>query len=423
MDEVVIKKEFDKVFLYIKKESAQEEDYALMMITQNIIPGFLKCKVCFLEEIECYGYDISSLKTLEKEYEDSKIGFLDLKNLFYSLYQIIRSANEFLLDQSGFLFQPQYIFKDMETGEISCLFLPEQDNVQMKRYHERGIYRELADFLLDKLNHRDEHAVNVAYQFYKMSKEDFFSFEVFIGLIEKEEVMHQVKEKKNREIKIPISNMDAWKEDELKVEENNKEFLEYEEIADNDYINWWIPGILLGVGIILVTGYLFITQLQTYAIYILVPGLAITIISLIFFVRNILLIYKNVSESINMKMEKDVSIEEYFGDALDEETVYFDDTAYLSFRWKEDGCIKEFELSEFPASIGKLKEDVEIVIEDVSVSRMHACVKEKGNAVLLQDLDSTNGTFVNGKRLIAGEEVIIKRNDEIQFGKIIVNVV
>ena len=41
----------------------------------------------------------------------------------------------------------------------------------------------------------------------------------------------------------------------------------------------------------------------------------------------------------------------------------------------------------------------------------------------MQDLDSTNGTFVNGRRLASGEEVVIKRNDEIQFGKIIVNVV
>ena len=63
------------------------------------------------------------------------------------------------------------------------------------------------------------------------------------------------------------------------------------------------------------------------------------------------------------------------------------------------------------------------MIEDASISRLHASIKEHGNAVFLQDLDSTNGTFVNGRRLASREEVVIKRNDEIQFGKIVVNVV
>ena len=423
MDDIEIKKEFDHVSLFIKKESAESEDYALMMITQNVIPGLLKCKICYMEEIACYCYDITSLKTLEKEYEDKKIEFIDLRNLFLGLYRIIKSANEFLLEQNGFLLQPQYIFRDLEKEELFCLYLPEKENIQMKKYMERGLYRDLAEFLLDKVDHKDEHAVNMAYQFYKMSKEEFFSFEVFIGLIEKEGVMLQVQERRKKEPEAAASDSVVWENPDKILEDEIVELPEYEKALENESVSWWIPIMLLGFGVLLTGSYLLCSDLQTYALYILVPGLSVSVVSLLLFARNIILIYKNLSESRHMQMDKEVTIEDYFGDVIDEETVYFDDTEFLWFKWKEEGLTKEYELSEFPISVGKLKDRVQILIEDASISRLHASIKEHGNAVFLQDLDSTNGTFVNGRRLASGEEVIIKRNDEIQFGKIVVNVV
>lgn len=80
-------------------------------------------------------------------------------------------------------------------------------------------------------------------------------------------------------------------------------------------------------------------------------------------------------------------------------------------------------MEEFPVTVGKMKNSVQAVIEDSSVSRLHARFRKQGKLVYLQDLDSTNGTYVNERHLLPGEEIIIKRGDEIQFGKIIVNVV
>ncbi|MBQ3600760.1 MAG: hypothetical protein II992_06105, partial [Lachnospiraceae bacterium] len=323
MDDIEIKKEFDHVSLFIKKESAESEDYALMMITQNVIPGLLKCKICYMEEIACYCYDITSLKTLEKEYEDKKIEFIDLRNLFLGLYRIIKSANEFLLEQNGFLLQPQYIFRDLEKEELFCLYLPEKENIQMKKYMERGLYRDLAEFLLDKVDHKDEHAVNMAYQFYKMSKEEFFSFEVFIGLIEKEGVMLQVQERRKKEPEAAASDSVVWENPDKILEDEIVELPEYEKALENESVSWWIPIMLLGFGVLLTGSYLLCSDLQTYALYILVPGLSVSVVSLLLFARNIILIYKNLSESRHMQMDKEVTIEDYFGDVIDEETVYF----------------------------------------------------------------------------------------------------
>lgn len=59
----------------------------------------------------------------------------------------------------------------------------------------------------------------------------------------------------------------------------------------------------------------------------------------------------------------------------------------------EDG--QRLPIGEEPILIGRL-ESCTIVVEDASVSRHHAEISRVGEAVVLADLDSTNGTRVNG---------------------------
>ncbi len=60
----------------------------------------------------------------------------------------------------------------------------------------------------------------------------------------------------------------------------------------------------------------------------------------------------------------------------------------------------------------------EIVINDAEVSRRHARLTFQGGKYVLEDLGSTNGTFVNGQRL-AGPRVL-KPGEVISFGEQIV---
>jgi putative nucleotidyltransferase with HDIG domain len=62
---------------------------------------------------------------------------------------------------------------------------------------------------------------------------------------------------------------------------------------------------------------------------------------------------------------------------------------------------------------------LEIVLDDSSVSRKHAEVRltEAGDWVV-QDLDSTNGTYVNGTRVPPRQDQPVKARDIVQFGKV-----
>jgi FHA domain-containing protein/zinc ribbon protein len=55
---------------------------------------------------------------------------------------------------------------------------------------------------------------------------------------------------------------------------------------------------------------------------------------------------------------------------------------------------------------------------DAKVSRRHARIAYRGNVYMIEDLGSTNGTFVNrGRRLLPGSPQVLTEGDEIIVGK------
>lgn len=59
-------------------------------------------------------------------------------------------------------------------------------------------------------------------------------------------------------------------------------------------------------------------------------------------------------------------------------------------------------------------DDNDIVVDDSYASRAHAEVAREGHHFVVRDLDSTNGTFVNGRRLTAPH--VLSHSDEIRIG-------
>lgn len=74
--------------------------------------------------------------------------------------------------------------------------------------------------------------------------------------------------------------------------------------------------------------------------------------------------------------------------------------------------VAEYELTEKQYVIGRA-ELADIVINDTYVSKMHAMLQVYSNAVVLIDLNSTNGTTVNSKM---AQKTILRSNDIISLG-------
>lgn len=60
----------------------------------------------------------------------------------------------------------------------------------------------------------------------------------------------------------------------------------------------------------------------------------------------------------------------------------------------------------------------DIVLESAGVSRHHAVLVREGPALMLIDLESANGTFVNGEPALPDELVRLADGDELRLGEV-----
>lgn len=61
-------------------------------------------------------------------------------------------------------------------------------------------------------------------------------------------------------------------------------------------------------------------------------------------------------------------------------------------------------ITQFPCIAGSRKKDVQIVVAAAGISRQHVLFEKTGDGILVTDLQSTNGTRINGERLEANEK-------------------
>lgn len=90
--------------------------------------------------------------------------------------------------------------------------------------------------------------------------------------------------------------------------------------------------------------------------------------------------------------------------------------ATLAIRWLSPGATRPVEfLEQGQAGIGRGTEN-SIHLDAAGVSRRHAEIERKDAGFLLRDLESTNGTFVNGQRIV---EAVVSSGDVLRFGDVI----
>jgi len=75
--------------------------------------------------------------------------------------------------------------------------------------------------------------------------------------------------------------------------------------------------------------------------------------------------------------------------------------------------IKEVQLTKDRTTLGRRPYN-DIVIDNLAVSGEHAVLQMSGTEVYLEDLNSTNGTYVNGK---AVKKQLLQNNDTVEIGK------
>lgn len=97
-----------------------------------------------------------------------------------------------------------------------------------------------------------------------------------------------------------------------------------------------------------------------------------------------------------------------------DETIILEENApYLEYNL--NGTLEKIELNRDRVVIGRSREGTDVRIENKTISKLHAEVLRIEDAFYIKDMNSSNGTFINGKRLQGGKNYKLNNNDVIRF--------
>ena len=380
------------------------------MITENHINGLLTCREAYEGSCRKLKYDVTNMIPLSHEFENRCMDFSDIKELFEGIKAVFDEGVDYLLDDVFYIFDPDYIFRDIEHDCYRMLYLP-----GFKA--DESAYHKLADFLLQKVNRKDNACIQSAYQFYRMSGSDTFSVPMFMNIIEKEAVMSR------RQLIVPESSPEETYASDEPIDTESEE---------DDKSSWWFKPVIFG----LLSAGSFVTLYfykGLYASYVMLAGILTLLISLIYLSIAVFhIIEKKKEESIVVPQNK-VTVEDYWAgdeetEVFREETEVFSPSEQISesdirLEWKENNVSKKYMIRDFPVTIGKLIGEVDCRISDSSISRLHAKIAKRNNKLVIFDLNSTNGTCVDGVKLLPGEETVIDMDSRILLGNVMLRLV
>ncbi|KAB1202624.1 Zeaxanthin epoxidase, chloroplastic [Morella rubra] len=89
------------------------------------------------------------------------------------------------------------------------------------------------------------------------------------------------------------------------------------------------------------------------------------------------------------------------------------DTRHIGYNVKMPNA---FEIASNEVTVGRLPEKADVVIPVATVSGLHARIQKKEGNLLVTDLDSTNGTFIDDKRLRPGAVATLSSGSCVTFG-------
>ncbi len=464
---VKYQKELQNTYL-IMEEGRKEivESYRGQTVLRDRIRGLAKCRLHLIDGRWEIWYDVSFLQSLEQVFAVKELVYHDLKRLILHIIQVIHEMERYLLDGGQLCFEPAYLYWDLETASPVFIY----DFTEEKAENSLRI---LGEFILERTSHKEEKTVDLAYFFYEsLSKESFSIKEVeqyieeqgdhtksqtavaetepdnpdskTIGETRKLEtepcvpdtlLLEQYREtadddRQLTEEKLP-SEKEAKKSERAKGMQsyfNNRKNITYAESG----LVCILAAALLGIGYVMAERY-YILEVSERIIWVGI-FLCLAVAGLVLFGWGKKACKEKNERGSQCESVISTDLEEDFWQQqeaestayhkeeekeTDQKTVYIGkgliNREYNLISLKK-GEQKEYPVKVYPFLVGKDKEKVHLYVRDHSVSRIHARLLEENGSVYIEDLHSTNGTYVNDLALCPHEKVKIKRGDVILFG-------
>lgn len=147
---------YNRVLLEQKPE---ERRYQYCMLARGGIKGLLDCSLRYLNGQAYLYYDITSKQSVEQFFMKKTVTREWMTDFMWSFQRIRQELERFLLEERNIIWYPEQIFQDLEQKVFYFLYMP---------YHEgENGFHQLLEFLVEHINYEDEALVECVYRFYE----------------------------------------------------------------------------------------------------------------------------------------------------------------------------------------------------------------------------------------------------------------
>lgn len=393
-----------------------KDNYERRMFMYAPSDWLVKADYRFIDNEESMLFRIDGMSVLSEKYRRVNPGIEDVRALIRNLGACLSELSEYMLDPEDLVISMRSILYDSRLERYKFLYVPGSGG---------GFIRQIKEVMEDIMvifDNRDRSGTTELYEIYSRLLEDNFSPEMFMMLMQEKEktAEDESAERKQAERKFAERKPDERKFAEREPAEGGvmravsgedmRQTSKDEEKAD-------IKKILLYGAVIAVLGVAAMALLGA-------KGAILSLLMLggyTVYAINDFLEKKQVREMEDAMSEVAGVVEVFQQEKSSEElklpmvvtgSAFKEVNSLIPFAGENEEPIRLMEDGEI--TIGRQAGACQYCLSEPGISRVHAVLSKEGRKVMLRDEASTNGTYVNNRRLRQDAEEL-KYGDVVSF--------
>lgn len=397
LNEQWIREGFSSYYV-VKKE--QKISYEKNVLRCHTLACLLPCEFRVQDEEEYYYYETGIYTPLK-----DRIDRIEPRLFFAYLLEVFEEAESYLLNLDHLKMDLELVFLDKEDRPVLC-YLPEQ---------QKNIFEQLQQFIeqcIDIVDGSDKKKIRFYYEFHSFLIKEKPNMEQMKNFLD----IHQnVKKAETKLIK---------ESEENEFEKQTSEISEYYEESSQDNRGNAIKGVLSMISMIMVSisfcaMIYFVIQILNYGFYyIFLIGFILSFAGIGVSVYVFLKLWKKKK---NKNKVVDFCEKEEGTTLLDDKTTLLEDDDKTILLLEdpigklipENEELEEIILTEDGFIIGSSAEGTDYQLCETGISRRHIKFYKEGKNICCEDLNSTNGVKINGRKM---QKIILKDGDKIKIG-------
>ena len=358
-------------------------DYQIEMCTRNKIAGLLELETVVADGRLQFWYDITGKQSLEEYMKNHQMQEQQLVSLIEAVRDVAANLNGYLLEENHIQLEMRTIYIDNTNQQFYFCYFPKEQIPLTESFHL------LMEYLLTRIEHSDKQVVAIAYATYQMTLQEGYSIEKIYQMAVQTGSLNDMSSSREHtdrsEVEQPL----------LQVQEEQAHDRTSNQIGSRTSNQAANPANQFGK---------VKEQIRN-----IVSGIDEKTFSW--------KIRKSKADQMQMVFEPEEEIcqeESSYTVFLGEQSESKELTGILEYTGAQDR--PELVISKTPYHIGS-RSDADGVIDKKSISRLHARITKEKDEYFIEDLNSRNGTWVNGELLNYLDKVRLVNGTKITFAR------